>query len=757
MDEKLRNDKQKATAAYNASKRLLNSRMSSAEKDFRLIALAKSTFVKKWNDLENSHYEFISKATNLSADKLEEEEESWNQIFLDHEELLAASDDSMGKMIPAQDKTNVYKVTLITKSGWFAWFGAKNVSLILVGDLAESKTINFRSTDVENKRSFDRYEFEIENTDVGNIQNISMGIPENDDKVIFFLEKIIVEKNQSTTEFPIYEWITNDTTATHIFTSNKTSLPQHETEYRKRARLLQTRASKQSLNWSHAIGGLPGSSGFLKMDEVDTKYRPPLELDLLRKETKPIENFMVGTAESCYNKDKTEESAWASNWDSDEEFGRQALNGALPVLIKRIKFMPPNFPATKHIPAHCLQRGWSLDKEMEEGNIFLQDFEMLGGVSTVVKDGVPLAVPAAMVLYYLSPSQEFVPIAIQLGQQPGDDCPIWTPGDSAEDWLWAKMWVGSATGQASQLFYHLPMCHFAMEVFAVALLRCLPPSHPVHKILKENFQFIILVNTGGREIVLGGGLDGVYAVGSNGTLDLLKKHFSRMTFEDFDYMKDLEKRGLDKVPNFQHRDDSKKVWNAMEEYVSEFVDFYYPSDKDIQEDYELQDFVKEISENGFVRLKQMTMPRKFTQKRELKNFLVKIIFTTTAKHSSFNFFEYQRFIPNAPYAIEGPLPSEADRGTMTSKMMFDRIPSREKYGPELSGLFDVMTAAFSDKQTWLTELPRSLFVDDELKPVMDRFKDRLAKIEAEIVARNRGIKVPHMVLLPSRIPAGIAI
>ena len=94
--------------------------------------------------------------------------------------------------------------------------------------------------------------------------------------------------------------------------------------------------------------------------------------------------------------------------------------------------MPPNFPATKHIPAHCLQRGWSLDKEMEEGNIFLQDFEMLGGVSTVVKDGVPLAVPAAIVLYYLSPSQEFVPIAIQLGQQPGDDCPIWTPGDSGD-------------------------------------------------------------------------------------------------------------------------------------------------------------------------------------------------------------------------------------------------------------------------------------------------------------------------------------
>ena len=52
---------------------------------------------------------------------------------------------------------------------------------------------------------------------------------------------------------------------------------------------------------------------------------------------------------------------------------------------------------------------------------------------------------------------------------------------------------------------------------------------------------------------------------------------------------------------------------------------------------------------------------------------------------------------------------------------------------------------------------RSLFVDDEIKPIMDKFKSNLEKIEKEIVARNRGLKVPHMVLLPSRIPAGIAI
>ena len=100
--------------------------------------------------------------------------------------------------------------------------------------------------------------------------------------------------------------------------------------------MLQTRANKQGLNWSHAIQGLPGSAGYLKMDEVDTKYRPPLELDLVKQEKTPIETFEV----EGFPKDKTEESDWARNWDTDEEFGRQALNGALPgsFLYKYRKF-----------------------------------------------------------------------------------------------------------------------------------------------------------------------------------------------------------------------------------------------------------------------------------------------------------------------------------------------------------------------------------------------------------------------------------
>ena len=86
------------------------------------------------------------------------------------------------------------------------------------------------------------------------------------------------------------------------------------------------------------------------MDEVDAKYRPPLELDLIKKEKKPIQTFMVGTAEACIGKDKTEESVWASNWDSDEEFGRQALNGALPGKFSILR----RHPFVKNVPLYSI-------------------------------------------------------------------------------------------------------------------------------------------------------------------------------------------------------------------------------------------------------------------------------------------------------------------------------------------------------------------------------------------------------------------
>ena len=55
------------------------------------------------------------------------------------------------------------------------------------------------------------------------------------------------------------------------------------------------------------------------------------------------------------------------------------------------------------------------------------------------------------------------------------------------------------------------------------------------------------------------------------------------------------------------------------------------------------------------------------------------------------------------------------------------------------------------------EPPEWLFTESEARVALKKFLATLKSIEDEIKTRNYGLRVPYDVLIPSRIPYGIAI
>jgi len=55
----------------------------------------------------------------------------------------------------------------------------------------------------------------------------------------------------------------------------------------------------------------------------------------------------------------------AYKWITDEEFGRQILNGVNPVVICKCTVLPKNFPVTSDMVKNSLVRGLTLEQEMK--------------------------------------------------------------------------------------------------------------------------------------------------------------------------------------------------------------------------------------------------------------------------------------------------------------------------------------------------------------------------------------------------------
>ncbi|XP_053381755.1 polyunsaturated fatty acid 5-lipoxygenase-like [Mercenaria mercenaria] len=451
-----------------------------------------------------------------------------------------------------------------------------------------------------------------------------------------------------------------------------------------------------------------------------------------------------------------------NRWRDDVLFGMQRLMGVNPNVIRLCTKIPENLAVDDHMLKPFLEN-MSLSQALQEKRIFVIDYKILEKVDP--KEGYVITAPIA--LFYQRYDGNLVPVAIQLFQKPGDDNPVFLPSDPMNTWILAKMWFNVADANYHQSVTHLGFTHLKMTGIVVCTHRQMHKSHPIYKLLMPHFLYLLAINHVGIPLLLdrNGYVDKVLTLGSDGMEELIK-HKNRNWRMDIegDLLSDLKTRGVydpdnpNLLPHYYYRDDALKLYECIHSYVRKYLDLYYRSDGDVKEDYELQNWRKELEtpteEQGLGILGVYGVDGKFTTKDHVYRILTNIIFTCSVQHAAVNFRQYEEyaFPPNYPASLRGHPPhnkehiddgqllrSLPDEETMYNTMIITRVLSTQ--GMNKLGDFEV-----------------EYITDKEALKVVAEFRSDLKKIaEANIRSNKERRHEKYTCLNPSAVPNSISI
>ncbi|XP_039879966.1 hydroperoxide isomerase ALOXE3-like isoform X1 [Simochromis diagramma] len=453
---------------------------------------------------------------------------------------------------------------------------------------------------------------------------------------------------------------------------------------------------------------------------------------------------------------KTEISEYVhEHWKEDAFFGYQFLNGVNPMLIQLCTALPSNFPVTDDMVfphGQC-----SLADEMKKGNIFLCDYKRLDGVKTNTINGKKQYLMAPLVLLHKDPHDKLMPIAIQLKQTPSDDNPIFLPTDSEYDWLIAKIFVRSADFNEHQLNVHLLRTHLLAEVFAVSLLRNVPMVHPLYKLLNPHTRYTMQINFLARRLLISdtGNFTQFASSGGEGMFTILQRSVSSLTYSSLCIPDDIAERGVEAVPNFYYRDDGLKVWDIIHRFVQGILGHYYMSDREVQEDSELQKWILDIFEHGFLSQAETGIPQTFTSVTELIKFVTMVIYTCSAQHAAVNSgqFDYAGWMPNTPISLQLPPPTK--KGTTSEATMLATFPD---VNVTVQGMATVwLLSKQSSDFVPLGQYPEDHFTEEIPRKILKDFQTELEILSGVIKARNKHLNVPYTYMDPAVVENSVAI
>jgi arachidonate 15-lipoxygenase len=465
---------------------------------------------------------------------------------------------------------------------------------------------------------------------------------------------------------------------------------------------------------------------------------------------------------------------------SDLEFARQRLAGPNPMVIRKVQPIDQSRLNAWANSTCLLSTGEAINLTQAAASnlLFVADYPILEHLTPAeLQRGRYVGSPIA--LFYQT-IHGLEPVLIQL--ESGNTV---TPGSDPDAWMRAKLYTQVADITHHELITHLCDTHLAMEAFAIATPRQLPSNHPVYRLLKPHFQFLLAINTRGNEVLLGkgGAIDDLMAPTREASIELINKAYRDRAFAECALPTHLKQRSVTSefIPEFPYRDDALLLWHAIAHYTTQFLQRYYPDDVTVQRDLYLQAWAAELGEALDVRPSEEFaqapawmplevtrelglrlderpnhsrvpgFPTQITSVQQLIDTVTQVIFTCGPQHAAVNFcqFDYVGYPANAPLA---------------AYCLPDACQSLSDLLPPLTQDLDQIELAFALSgirwgQLGSTELID--FKDPGDRAILGQFQAELNAIERQITERNQErlerFDVDYPYLLPSQIPNSINI
>lgn len=222
------------------------------------------------------------------------------------------------------------------------------------------------------------------------------------------------------------------------------------------------------------------------------------------------------------------------------------------------------------------------------------------------------------------------------------------------------------------------------------------------------------------------------------------------------------------IKDYPYATDGLLIWSAIQKWVGNYVDHYYPDPTLIANDKELQAWYSESINVGHADLRHESWWPTLNTSDDLVSILTTLIWLASAQHAALNFgqYPYGGYVPNRPPLTRRLIPEETDPEYANfladpQKYFLNALPSLLQ-ATKYMAIVDTLSTHSSDEEYIGERQQPSIWTGDaEIVDAFFGFSAEIRQVEKEIENRNsdRTLRnrcgagvLPYELLAPSSEP-----